>query len=175
MWSFKCRYYFYIHGPYGVSNCIERMPFHLIIKYLRKYGASIGDDCRIETGIILHRPDKQLPFKNLTLGKNIYIGRKSIIDLTEKVIFEDYSAIGAYCQIWTHKGTSLFPPYSEVRAQVTLKCGVVCYSGVLVSPGVTIGSHSSIGANSVVNSNIPPDCFCAGLPAKKIRDNTQKN
>lgn len=150
------------------------MPFHLIIKYLTKYGASVGDGCRIEPGIMLHRPDKKLPFKNLTLGKNIYIGRRSIIDLTDKVIFEDYSAIGACCQIWTHTGTSLFPPYTEARAQVILKCGVVCYSGVLISPGVTIGSHSSIGANSVVNSDIPPDSFCAGLPAKKIRDNNNQ-
>ncbi len=167
IWSIRCKFYFYLHGPYGVSNCIERMPFRLIIKFMRKYGADIGTDCRIETGIILHRPDKEIPFKNLVLGKGAFIGHRSIIDLTDKVIFEDYSGIGGYCQIWTHQTTSLFPPSPEVSAPVRLEYGVICYSGVIISPGVTIGRHSAIGASSVVNSSIPPRYFLRRFTRKK--------
>lgn len=168
-WNLKCRFNFYLYGPYGVSKCIERMPFQFNIKYMRKYGATIGDDCRIEPGIILHRPDKKIPFKNLILGKGSFIGHKSIIDLTDKVVFEDYAGVGGYCQIWTHQTTSLLPPSPEVKAKVILEYGVICYSGVIVSPGVTIGRNSGIGANSVVNADIPSDSFYAGLPAKKIK------
>ncbi len=170
MLNLKCRFYFYLYGSYGVSKCIERMPFVFIKRYMRKYGATIGEDCRIEPGIILHRPDKDIPFKNLFLGKGSFIGHKSILDLTNKIIFENYSGVGGYCQIWTHQTTSLFPPSPEVSAPVKFEYGVICYSGVIISPGVTIGINSSIGANSVVNESIPPNSFCAGLPAKKIRD-----
>ena len=173
LWSLRCSFSFYLYGPYGVSNCIERMPFQFIVRYLRKYGATINEDCRIEKGIILHRPDKDIPFKNLYLGKGAFIGHKSIIDLSDKVIFKDYAGVGGYCQIWTHQTTSLLPPSPEVRAIVTLEYGVICYSGVIVSPGVTIGSNSSIGANSVVTKNVPRDSFCAGMPAKRIRDNVK--
>jgi len=173
IWNLRCKFNFYLHGPYGVSKCIEKMPFQFIIKYMKKYGANIEEDCRIETGIILHRPDMKIPFRNLRLGKGAFIGHKSIIDLTDQIIFEDYSGIGGYCQIWTHQTTSLYPPSPEVKFPVKLEKGAICYSGVIVSPGITIGSNSRVGANSVVNKNIEPNCFCAGLPAKTIRENIQ--
>ena len=43
----------------GLSGVIERMPSHFLIKYLRKYGATIGEGCLIEKGLNLHRPEQE--------------------------------------------------------------------------------------------------------------------
>ncbi len=167
-WTVKCNFQLWLHGPYGLARVIERMPYIFIIKYLRKYGAEIEEDCRIETGIILHRPQKNNPFSNLIMKRGSFIGHKSLIDLTDKVIFEKYSGVGGYCQIWTHQTNSLIPPCPENIGCVVLKENSICYSGVIVSPGITIGENARIGANSLVNKNVEPDTFMGGVPAKVL-------
>ena len=46
---------------------------------------------------------------------------------------------------------------------------------VVVCPGVTIGDNSVIGAGSVVTRNIPPNHLAFGVPAKPIREITDKD
>lgn len=167
-WLIRCRYAFWLHGPYGLSHVIERMPFRFIPKYLRRYGATVAESVRIERGIILHRPDPVLPFRNLILKEGSFIGHNAIIDLSHQVVFEEYSGIGGYCQVWTHQTTSLIPPCPEKRGAVILRPNSICYSGVTVSPGVTIGENSRVGANSLVSKDVPPDTFVGGVPARPI-------
>lgn len=51
---------------------------------------------------------------------------------------------------------------------------------VYIGPGakifgpITIGNNVAIGANAVVNKSFPDNCTIAGVPAKKISDNTSK-
>lgn len=168
-WNIKCRYNFWLHGPYGLARAVEQMPFRFIVKYLRKYGATISDTCRIERGIILHRPDPIKPFKNLILKDGSFVGNKVILDLTEKIVFEEFSGVGGFCQIWTHQTTTLIPPCIENTGAVFLKKNSICYSGVLISPGITIGENARVGANSVVNKNVDADTFVGGVPARIIR------
>ena len=66
-WNLRCRYGFWLHGPYGLAKVIEKMPFRYIAKYLRKYGATISDTTRIERGMIIQRPDPVKPFNNMIL------------------------------------------------------------------------------------------------------------
>lgn len=171
-WNIQCRYNFWLHGPYGLARVIERMPFRYITKYLKKYGADIGENAIIDTGIIIHRPDKHIPFKNLVFGSNIYIGHNTLFDLSEMIIIENNVKLGASCQLWTHIGfNSIFESetitqYTEIFKQIRIKKNAICYSGVVISPGVIIGENCRVGANSVVNKDIPANSFCAGNPAK---------
>lgn len=167
-WNIKCRYGFWLHGPYGLARVIEKMPFRYIVKYLRRYGADVSATCRIERGMIIQRPDPVKPFKNLILKDGSFVGYKAIIDLSEPVVFEEYSGIGGFCQVWTHQTTTLIPPCPENRGGVTLRRNSICYSGVIVSPGVTIGENSRVGACSLVNKDVDPDTFVGGVPAKPI-------
>ena len=75
------------------------MPYPFIIRILRKYGATIGDGCNIERGLVLHRPNRENPFINLSIGNNVYIGHRGLIDLTREVEIGDNTAFGANCQI----------------------------------------------------------------------------
>lgn len=173
-WYVKTLIYFKIFGPYGVSNCIEIMPYPFIIKFLRKYGATIGDGCNIERGLIIHRPDPNIPFKNLKLGNNIYVGHNLLIDLSAEFIMENNTAFGANCQVWTHTGDYKYnlndkKDYHEIVKPVVIKEGTVCYSGVIIRQGCTLGEFSRVGAGSVVIKDISPRTVVAGLPAIEIK------
>lgn len=173
-WDLRCKYNYWLHGPYGLAKVIEKLPFRFVVKYLRKYGATIGESCRFERGLILHRPIGTPPFKNLIIGNNVYLGHNTIIDLSRKVLIENNVIFASGCQIWTHASTygSLDLDdlkYSEHTGEVLVKNAAIVYSGVIIKHGITIGERSEIGAGSVVTKDIPAYSFCAGVPAKIIR------
>lgn len=173
-WNIKCRYNFWLHGPYGLSKVIEKMPFRFIIKYLRKYGATIGDNCRFERGINLHRPDLIKPYKNLIIGKEVYLGHNILIDLTEEVNIKDKAILASRIQIWTHAskyqvGEIETVKYSEAKGTVIIGEASIIYSGVIISHNIRIGKMCKIGANSLVINDICDFSFVSGVPAILIK------
>ena len=174
-WNLRCRYNFWLHGHYGLTRIIEIMPFRFLLKYLRKYGATIGSGVIIDSGIKIHRPDKHRPLKNLIIGNDVYKGHRILLDLTCRVVFENNIAMGSDCQIWTHVGDFKNnlrdgDDYKEKMADVTVKEGVICYSNVIINPGAEIGKNSRILALSMVSNKIPDLQIWAGVPAKFIRN-----
>lgn len=145
--------------PLTQGKSSGKIPFRFIVKYLRKYGATIGENCRFERGLNIHRPLNDKPFENLTIGNEVYLGHNTIIDLSRKVTLKDRVIIASRCQIWTHAsyyaGNSVKDhQYGEHFGEVTIKEGTIIYSGVIVTHGVTIGEFSRVGANSVVNRDV---------------------
>jgi acetyltransferase-like isoleucine patch superfamily enzyme len=172
-WGLSCQYNFFLYGPYGLTGVIERMPSRFLVKYLRKYGATIGNDCRIEKGINLHRSAEKRPFSNLIVGNDAYIGHKAKIDLSRKVTIHDHVIIGSRCMLWTHASYYEYPDaqnpvYNEYYGEIEIFEYALLYSGVIVSHGVQIGSHARIGACSLVNRTVEKGRFYGGVPAKLI-------
>ena len=174
-WNLRCRYFFWLYGPYGLAAVIESMPSHFLIKYLRKYGASIGDNSMIEKGLNLHRPEVEKPFKNLVVGNDVYIGHKVKIDLSQKVTIHDNVIIGSRCMLWTHASYYF---YENVAPVVKEHCGEIelfeyalIYSGVIISYGIKIGKRAIVGAGSMVNRSVEDKCFYGGVPARLIKRN----
>jgi acetyltransferase-like isoleucine patch superfamily enzyme len=173
-WSIRCRYNLWLHGPYGLAKVIENIPFRFLIKYLRKYGAKIGTNCRFERGTNLHRPLGKKPFENLIIGDNVYLGHNTLIDLSRKVTLKDRVIIASRCQIWTHASyyanpDILDPQYGEHFGAVTIEEGALIYSGVVISHGIAIGKFARVGANSLVIKDVEENGFVGGVPAKIIR------
>jgi len=173
VWGTRCTYNLWLHGPYGLSKVIERMPFRFLIKYLRKYGATIGENCRFERGLNIHRPMGKKPFENLFIGNSVYIGHNLLIDLSKVITINDGVMIGARCQIWTHAGyygykENNYSNYQERSKEVVIMDGTIIYSNVVISPGIKIGKMANIGAGSLVNKSIPDFEFWGGVPVKKI-------
>jgi len=176
LWFIRCEYNLWLHGPYGLSKVIEKIPYRFLIKNLRRYGATIGNYCRFERGINLHRPLGKEPFENLIIGNNVYLGHNTLLDLSRKIIIEDNVIIASRCQIWTH--TSIYESldggdnfeYKEKYGDVIIKKNSVIYSGVIIKHGIVIGECSKIGAGSVVIRNIAPYTFAAGNPAREIKE-----
>lgn len=175
IWNFSCQYNLWLHGPYGLAKVIEKMPFRFIIKYLRKYGATIGEHCRFERGLNIHRPFGKKPFENLLIGNNVYLGHNTLLDLSKQVIIDDNVIIASRVQIWTH--ASLYkdslgktaPEYLEKNGEVNICRNSIIYSNTLIAHSVIIGENTRIAAGSVVNRSIPDYGFFGGVPAKEIR------
>jgi acetyltransferase-like isoleucine patch superfamily enzyme len=172
-WNIRCGYNYWLHGPYGLCKVIEKIPNRFLIKYLRKFGASIGSNCLFERGINIHRPFGRKPFENLIIGNNVYLGHNTLIDLTRKVELKNRVIIASRCQIWTHAsyyGNSDIdkPNYGEYFGEVMINEGAIIYSNTIVMHGITIERFSRIGANSLVNKTIPGGEFWGGVPVKKI-------
>ncbi len=175
IWNVRCRFYFWLYGPYGLTRTIEKVPFRFLIKYMQKYGAQIGTGVIIDSGIKFHRPDKKIPLKNLIIGNNVYIGHNILLDLTEKIIIQNNIGIGANCQIWTHVGDFVNElrdnnDYYEKAAAIIVNDGAVIYSNVILNPGVELGRKSRILAMSMVSGKIPENQIWAGVPAKFIKE-----
>lgn len=173
-WNLSCRYNFWLYGPYGLAGTIESMPSRFTIKYLKKYGATIGEDCRIEKGINIHRAGTKIPFKNLVIHNNVYIGHKTKIDLTRKVTLHDNVIIGSRCMLWTHASDYEYdkmarPRYIENSGDIEIFDYSLIYSGVIISHGITIGRNVKVGAGSMVNRSIEDNYFYGGVPAKMIK------
>jgi maltose O-acetyltransferase len=149
------------------------MPSHFVIKYLRKYGASIGDSCMIEKGLNIHRPETEKPFKNLVVGNDVYIGHKVKIDLSRKVTLHDNVIIGSRSMLWTHASYYFYenfaPICKEHYGEVELFEYALIYSGVIISYGIKIGKRAIVGAGSMVNRPVEDKCFYGGVPARFIK------
>jgi acetyltransferase-like isoleucine patch superfamily enzyme len=173
-WNIRCRYNFYLHGPYGLAKVIGKMPFRFIIKYLKEYGATIGNDCRFERGLNLHRPfGKKTPFENLIIGNKVYLGHNTLIDLSMPITIEDEVIFASRCQIWTHASYYILDKnekntYGENYGPVKVKKGALVYSGCIITHNITLGKFSIIGASSLVNRSVGDYEFWGGVPAKFI-------
>ncbi len=173
-WSINCSYNLWLHGPYGLAKVIEQIPFRFLVKYLRKYGATIGTDCRFERGLNLHRPMGKKPFENLKIGNGVYLGHNTLIDLTKRVTIKDHVIIASRCQIWTHASfynneTSDKIVYGEKAGDVEIEEYAIIYSSAIILAGVIIGKLAKIGASSLVNKSVAPNIFVAGSPATEKR------
>lgn len=173
LWNLSCLYNFWLLGPYGLTGVIARMPSRFNIRYLKKYGATIGDECLIEKGIKLHRAETGKPFRNLVLEANVYIGHDTIIDLSRKVMLHKNVIIGSGCMLWTHKSDytnnkSEKSVYVEDFGEIEIFENTLIYSGVIISHGVTIGRNVAVGAASLVNSPLEDNYFYGGVPVRRI-------
>ena len=102
------------------------------------------------------------------LGKNTDIGAFTYMNAFYGIIIEDYVQIGSHCSLYT------LSTIDNKVGQILLKRNCRIGSHTTIMPGVTIGENSIIGANSFVNKDIPPNVLAYGIPAKVIRELSEK-
>lgn len=110
----------------------------------------------------------------LKIGKECFIGDKTLIDLYQSVILEDQVTVAQRVTILTHlnvgyKNHPMQKFFPKTSRPVTLKKGSVVGAAATILPGITIGQQAFIAAGSVVTKNVPANTLVAGIPAKKIR------
>lgn len=117
------------------------------IKYARRKGVTIGNDCRIyikEWG--------SEPFL-------ITIGDRVTITSGVRLVTHDGST-----WLVRDKNNSRYQKY----APITIGSNVFIGLNTIVMPGVTIGDNVVVGAGSVVTKDIPPNSIAVGNPARVI-------
>lgn len=100
------------------------------------------------------------PFCLFDVSNPIYIGKKV--------------GIGPYVKIWTsthYLGSAEQRSLPESYGRpVTIGDGAVLMTGATILAGVTVGRGAIIAAGAVVASDVAPNTFVGGVPAKLIRE-----
>lgn len=137
-------FYFILRSYYKSSS-------PLFIKYLKKQGITIGEDC------IIRFP--KTTFIDTTRPYLISIGNRVDMNINFKIYTHDWAShvfIGKYNQMINSSG------------KVTIGDNIYFGADCTVLKGVSIGNNCIIGAGSVVTKSIPENSVAAGNPCKVI-------
>lgn len=131
---------------------------------LRFLGASIGDDVRIKSGVIIDFPER------LIIGDRVSI--------QQRCFFSCYGGLTIGCDVSIAHDTSIVTSShptdatGKIREAPLISSPVVIGSNVwigmkaMVLGGSLVGNNVVIGAGSLVNSKISDNSIAFGVPAK---------
>jgi len=160
----------FIFGFKNANRLLRTVDNRAVIPILRKYGASIGENCDVESPIIFHNCRD---YKNLVIGRNCHIGKDIFFDMKAPIIIENSVTISMRVTILTHLdvGKSPLKEYDIplLSSKVELKKGCYIGASATILSGVTVGKCSIVGAGAVVTKDVPPFSIVGGTPAKIIK------
>lgn len=143
-----------------------------------QYGwrTSFGDGCIVDAHAQFKCPTALDPSlgRNIDIGKNVFIGRGTIIDSNSSIIIGRDTFVAPYCFI-SDTSHNYNDPITPIRLQgchykpVEIGEDVWLGAHVIVLAGVKIGRGCVVGANSVVNRDLPPYVVAVGAPARIVR------
>ncbi len=145
---------------------IDKLSLQLILK---RNGATIGNNCDIESGLTFHNCND---YSNLTIGNNCHIGKNCFFDLRDKIIIGNNVVISMKCTFITHMDMSkseLTKQYPPVQAPIVIKDNAYIGSESQVLKGVIIGERAFVAAKALVVKDIKADSLVGGVPAKMIK------
>ena len=155
-----------------------------------KHGTKIGSDCVIQSGAVIgedgfgfmkngNKSIRVPHLGNVVIGNRVEIGTNSIIDrgtMGDTAIGDD-SKINNMC----HIGHNVVIGKSTFIMVGSIICGsTVVHDYAYVAPRsvirnqLDIGENSLVGMGSVVVSDVEPNKVYMGVPAKFVRDNSNK-
>lgn len=121
-----------------------------MVKWLRKQGVTIGENCEIH--------------QHVDFGSEPYL-----------IVLGNYVRVTNGVRFFTHEGGMfvLRNMYEEYRnadefGNITIGNNVHIGVNALIMPGVHIGNNCIIGAGAVVTKDIPNNTVVVGVPAKRI-------
>lgn len=139
---------------------------------LRYFGAEIGKNCDIESGITLHNVG--VDFSKLSVGNLCHIGKDVFLDLRAPISIHERSTVSMRSLIITHidLGHAGNLGGRECRSASRIEIGPRAYigAGAIILPGVRVGEGSLVGAGSLVRKDVLPGTAVAGVPAKQLGD-----
>ncbi len=130
-------------------------------------GAKLGSNVRVGRWLVIH--ESRGSFKNLEIGSDVFIGKRVIIDLTDKVKIGNRCAIGMDVRIITHSNfgqSVLSGSYPPQAAGVEIMDDAIVNWGCIVLKGTLIRERSITLPGSVVSGTLRSDAVYVGNPAR---------
>jgi len=162
-----------IKALWGFDNAnqlIQRVDKYSVGFILKRYGATIGDNCDIETGLIFHNCGD---YSNLIIGNNCHIGKNCFFDLMDQVIIGNNVVISMQCTFITHidmNKSELSKLYPSIKGSIKLEDHVYVGANATILMNIVIETKSFITAHALVNNHVPALTMFGGIPARKIKD-----
>jgi putative colanic acid biosynthesis acetyltransferase WcaF len=147
---------FFTHAPKRLS------PLRILI--LRAWGARIGKNCLICSGVKIWEP------WNLEMGDNAWIGADAKIYNLSKIRLGPNSVVSQYSHLCTASHDYLNPTFPLFSEPITIGASAWLAAHVFVGPGITIGEGAVVGACSVVLKDMDSWTVCAGNPCRPIKN-----
>jgi maltose O-acetyltransferase len=112
----------------------------------------------------------ELAARGLRLGRNVYIGRGSVLDggFLWLISVGDDTTISARVEVLAHDASTRRHLGYSIVAPVTIGSRVFIGVGAIILPGVTIGDDAVVGAGSVVPTDVPARTVVVGAPARVV-------
>lgn len=133
---------------------------------------SAGDYLYMMDGSEVGRGGCNGPNSRVTIGNNVGIFERTIINPSDEVVIGDNTGIGGEVMIWTHGAwLDITQGFPADFGPVHIGKNVWLPARSIVLPNVNIGDNVVIGINSIINRNLPNGCFAAGSPCKVIKEN----
>jgi acetyltransferase-like isoleucine patch superfamily enzyme len=140
-------------------------------------GCSIGLNVCIRCGAIELRERTKIAggvcisgSSTVTIGRNVYIGHRAMLDCRDKIVIEDCVQISPNAVILTHDSSYHYTQGEEVRTcPAILREKSYVGAGAVILPGAEVGRCAIIGAGSVVTKSVPDRSLVVGNPANVRR------
>lgn len=121
---------------------------------------------------------KMQRWRGVQIGKDVHLGTFVNLDLPYPyfIKIEDGVSLAGNVTILTHNKPLKYhrncsPAYI---APVVVHRNAWVAVNVTILPGVEIGEGAIVASNSLVNKDVPPMTLCGGVPAKIIKDLSEK-
>lgn len=121
------------------------------IKYLRRKGVQIGDDC-----VFRNRNTIRI---DVTRPSLVTIGNNVDFNMNFQLLTHDYAT-----SVFIRK----YGEFINSSGRVIIGNNIVFGTNCIVLKGVEIGDNCIIGAGSIISKNIPSNSVAVGRPAKVI-------
>jgi len=165
---------FLIFGIEFICGLLLRTSSHKKAFFLlSKFGAKVDSNAKIYPPVIIDNAWVTGDFSNLSLEKNVYIGRGVFFDLSDKIIIKENTAISGRVAIITHMDTGPANLLSSYYTRTTEKVEIGSNSwigfGVTILSGVNIENFVVAAAGAIITKSIPRYSVVCGAPAKVVK------
>ncbi|MFZ4590875.1 MAG: acyltransferase [Ignavibacteria bacterium] len=155
----------FLFGFETANQMVSSLDKITLLKVLKKYGASIGDDCDIECGLTFHNC---LDYINLNISDNVHIGKNCFFDLADEIKIDSNVVVSMNTSFITHinmKKSELEKIYNSKTDKVIIKKNTYIGANCCLLMGVELGENCFVAAGAVVTKSFKSDSFIAGVPA----------
>lgn len=155
---FHSVYFFVKYLPPPIGCLLRFLVLKIFMKKIQSW--------RIMEGATFYFP------RNISIGKQCFIHDHVIMGGRGKIVIGDWVHIAVGAGIASENHTFRKGKYWALQKMVQLDTiiedDVAIMAGCGVHAGVHVGKGALLGANSLVTTDVPPNAFVSGVPAKIV-------
>ena len=153
--------WYFIGVPLFYSHWFPFSGFKVWI--LRRFGAQIGQQVRIKSGVRVKFPWR------LSVGDYVWIGENTWLDNLAPIAIESHVCLSQDVYLCTGNHDWSDPDFKLIPAAICIEQGSWLAARAVVGPGVTVGRGAVLCLGSVAGRSLQPMTIYAGNPAQPVK------